>query len=154
MSYTDRSYLTYQRNEEIVRVCMAIAENKYSLGETVSMSQVSKEASTKPSSRFWVSEDRAKSVVSSWLAHDNSGKPYLPYADPSTMHPLHMAMYKEIYERYKILRSKHPTWTHIRIIRRVVNSPAPSFYLTADSIKVYFYTHRKHEKEKSKANIQ
>lgn len=154
MQYRDRSYLNYQRNTELVRLCLSLAEAKLSRGEIVKMNTIAQEVANRPSSRFWVSEDRAKAVMYSWITHEKTGDPYPLYADPEKMHPLHKDMYNEIFARYKILRQKHPDWSHIEIVRRVINSPAPSFYLTPYSIKVYFYKHRKYEKQKSKGNMQ
>lgn len=77
-----------------------------------------------PSPRFWVSEERAASVVSALLR----GKPVL-----LSMRRSKREMFEEIHRRVIGLKEKHPGKTLITIVRSVVNSPAPKFYMEPSS---------------------
>ena len=76
-----------------------------------------------PSSRFWVSEERAAIMVSRM----ERGLPLGPIV------PSRQRMYEEIYRRYLLLRGKRPKAPLAELVREVVYQPAPSFYLTPKS---------------------
>lgn len=82
-----------------------------------------------PSSRFWVSEERA-SVIITLL--DRGGS-------ISNMRPLKREMYLEIYRRVQLLRSQSPGLSTYQCCIKVVNSPAPKFYMTPLSIRETIY---------------
>lgn len=77
-----------------------------------------------PSPRFWVSEERAAAVVSAIMR----GKPVL-----ETMRPTKREMFEEIYCRVVALKKQHPDWHLCQLIFKVVNSPAPKFYMEVSS---------------------
>lgn len=73
-----------------------------------------------PSSRFWVSEERAATVIGMML----NGKP-LP-----RMRPNKMEMFEEICRRVEALRQQKPAASLFELVCTVVRQPAPKFYLT------------------------
>ena len=73
----------------------------------------------RPSSRFWVSEERACRIVSSMCR-----RPL-----PSKCHPLRREMFEEIHRRSMHLWGMHPNWSLKRCVYYVVNHEAPKFYL-------------------------
>ena len=72
-----------------------------------------------PSSRFWVSEERAWRIISSMRRRPLSSK----------CHPLRREMFEEIYTRSMHLCVMHPDWSLKRCVYYVVNHEAPKFYL-------------------------
>lgn len=77
-----------------------------------------------PSPRFWVSEERAAAIVSAIMR----GKPVL-----DTMRPTKREMFEEIHRRVIALKELHPHWQMCQLISKVVNSPAPKFYMEVSS---------------------
>ena len=150
MQTTRNCDLTNKRDYEISCICKKLIAQQLAQGKKARMKEISVLAAKCPSSRFWISEERAQIVIYSWYSHDVYGKPYPPYADPSRMFSLHVQMFQEVYSRCKILRQRHPSRPMTSIIASVVNSPAPSFYLTPKTILVYYYAQRK--KNASKRN--
>ena len=73
----------------------------------------------RPSSRFWVSEERAWRIISSMRRRPLSPK----------CHPLRREMFMEIYRRSRHLSRLRPEWSMKRCVYHVVNSEAPKFYL-------------------------
>lgn len=52
-------------------------------------------------------------------------------------------MFEEILRRSNILRSTHPDWTLSDIVEEVIWQPAPKFYLSPSSAKIYINRLRK-----------
>ena len=73
-----------------------------------------------PAQRFWVSEERAAAVVSGIFR-------CLPVL--KTMRPTKREMFHEIHRRVLILKNEHPDWKLCQLVFKVVNSPAPKFYM-------------------------
>ncbi len=117
------------RNLEILRLYRKlIAQSK-----VVSMSDIIRTIADSPSSRFWVSEERAAIVISALI----KGRP-LP-----SMTRTKRRMYLEIYRRYRLLRPKCPGLTTLEIVSAIVNQPAPSFYLTPRTVGEFIYRMKK-----------
>lgn len=76
-----------------------------------------------PTSRFWVSKERATLVMYSIL----NGKS-LDYMSESKQE-----MYSEIYRRLLVARQEHPDWAIADLTAYVVRQPAPRFYITPKS---------------------
>ncbi len=95
----------------------------------IRMSEVFAHIVAQPCSRFWVSPFRAAVVVGDMLRGRSI----------SHMHPSRQEMFKEIYSRVALLRSKNPSASLFRLVSDVVIQPAPKFYLTPSSAKIMFY---------------
>ena len=76
-----------------------------------------------PSSRFWVSEERAFRVVSAMLRGKGDGGRCL----------LRREMYEEIARRCVSMREEHPEWPLCMCVWYVVCRPAPKFYLSVET---------------------
>ena len=74
-----------------------------------------------PAPRFWVSEGRAAEVISLMIRGKNPTE---------SMHPQKRKMFQEIYRRYLLLRRENPDTPLCHLIFEVVNSPAPSSYIS------------------------
>lgn len=79
-----------------------------------------------PSKRFWVSDIRASLVVSAIIRGE---------AKLSEMWGTKREMYEEIYRRVMKLRKHYPESTISELCHKVVQQPAPKFYLTPGSAK-------------------
>lgn len=100
-----------------------MAAYRQELSETgaTSLENIAAGVARRPSSRFWVSEERAVSVVSAMLRGlDVTGN----------MHPSKRRMYEEIYRRIKIVRSREPDSSLVSAVSEVIYSEAPEFYLS------------------------
>lgn len=78
-----------------------------------------------PCSRFWVSEERATAVMSALF----KGQYCL-----DSMSPLKREMFMELFKRVQVLRAEQPKAPLFDITMLAVNSPAPKFYMTPDSV--------------------
>lgn len=90
------------------------------------------EAVSSPAPRFWVSEARATRIISMIMKGEN-----VLYG----MHFQKRKMYIEIYERVKAIKEAHPELPLGDIVFEVVNSPAPSFFITVESARKLLKTH-------------
>jgi hypothetical protein len=63
--------------------------------------------------------------------------------DLSGMNEERRRMYSEIYRRVRAALQKDPERCIYHLVFEVVNSPAPEFYLTADSAKILIYAARR-----------
>ncbi len=99
-----------------------------------------------PSSRFWVSEERAAIVVTNMMRNKDA---------LSNMKPQKREMYKEIYRQTMKAIADGVPGTLYDIVCGIVRSPAPKFYLTPDSAKVIYYKYRKkwYERKRKKATM-
>lgn len=107
---------TPQRNEHLLRCyLLAIAQSKY-----IDIGHISEEIVEMECPRFWVSEERAATVVSAMAR----GK-----AVTDNMFPLRREMFEEIYRRVQERKRRGDRRPLCDIVMDVVNSPAPKFYL-------------------------
>lgn len=111
---------TQERNDALLK---AYREQVDAAG-FVRLEEIGEKIVNSPSNRFWVSEERATAVVSAIMR----GKPVL-----ETMRPTKREMFEEIHRRVVALKKKHPDWHLCRLVFKVVNSPAPKFYMEASS---------------------
>lgn len=111
---------TRQRNDDIMRVF----RQKIIEADIVRMPQICKAVAEAPSSRFWVSEERAAIVISAMQAGRR-----LPCMTRNKR-----MMFAEIFHRYKQMREIHPKKTIIELATIIVNQPAPCFYFTPRSV--------------------
>lgn len=125
------------RNAELMRAYRSSIAGK----TFIDISQVAEEVANSPTSRFWVSEERAAVVISAI----ERGVPIL-----DTMRPLKREMFEEIYRRAMAVKRKHPDYTMNELAFLAVNSPAPKFYLCPRcamdiiyKIRNGYYDHRK-----------
>ena len=114
------------RDSELFRVY----HNIISECSCIKLDDVIKEVVNTPSSRFWVSEERADAVVFSIL----KGKGL-----DSIKGNTKREMFSEIYARVIQLRDAHPDWQRSRLVFEVVNQQAPKFYITPKSAKVILH---------------
>lgn len=90
----------------------------------IRLDEIGEKIVNSPSPRFWVSEERAAAVVSAIMR----GKPIL-----ETMRPTKREMFAEIHRRVVDLKKKHPDWNLCQLVSKVVNAPAPKFYMEVSS---------------------
>lgn len=91
-----------------------------------------------PAQRFYVSEERACSVIKRM----QRGIGFL-----AGMHPLKRMMFVEINRRVAVLQKSQPGRSVRSLCRKVVMQPAPRFYLTSSSAKAILNGYRKKFKE-------
>lgn len=89
-------------------------------GETAKVKTIADMAVKLPSSRFWVSEERASCVVSRLLR-----------GEPATegMRKPKREMFMEIYRRVRKEMASHPHRALVEHVSCVINQPAPEFYM-------------------------
>lgn len=114
---------TEQRNKELLETYKNYLDRHY----LYVMPEIHKMVAESPSSRFWVSEERASIVVSAMLA----GKA-LP-----RMNKNKLEMFKEIFTRFLQLKKIFPKRSVYDLVFDIVNQPAPKFYMTPRTVGEY-----------------
>lgn len=126
-----------ERNADLIRAY----HEDISSCEVIRLSEVWQRIASMPSARFWVSEERAAIVVARMMKGDKLEK----------MRPLKREMFTEIFKRVKKVLEGEPELSIYNCCIRVVNTPAPKFYMTPLSIRVTIYKiKRQWNKERKK----
>lgn len=99
----------------------------------IEMSAVFEHIVNQPCRRFWVSSKRARVVIARML---KGGK-------LSGMRPSKLEMFQEIFRRVCILKERNPSLTLFQLVEEVVSRPAPKFYISPGSAKIFFYKAKK-----------
>lgn len=89
----------------------------------IRMPQLLQRLVKEPCARFWVSEERATIVVSSMLRG----------CAATGMSSVKKRMFAEIYRRVTALMADFPGTPLVRLVREVIGSPAPEFYISPRS---------------------
>ncbi len=118
---------THERNMALLNVLHQHLTPGTNHGE-LTVSEIFRRVVSSPCSRFWVSEERASVVIGAML-HKGPEK-----ALESIKNPQRRAMFKEIYRRVRKLQQHQPGLTIYELVSDVVHTPAPCFYLSAESI--------------------
>ena len=116
---------TRERNEDLMRVY----REKISEASIIVMPVIFELVAQSPSSRFWVSEERAAIVISAMAA----GKP-MP-----RMRKNKREMFEEIFRRFVVMHEQQPDKSVYELVALIVNQPAPKFYLTARTVGEFIY---------------
>lgn len=125
-----------QRNDDLLRAYRKDIETC----KVIRMPEVWQRVANSPSVRFWVSEERAAIVVAQMMKGDRL----------SNMRPLKKEMYYEIFRRVRKQLRQYPQMSVLTACIKVVNSPAPKFYMTPKSVKVTIYKIKNQYFEKRK----
>lgn len=116
---------TKQRNADLMRVY----RDRLAEASIIVMPVIFQLVAYSPASRFWVSEERAAIVISAMAA----GKP-MP-----RMRSNKREMFEEIYRRYLLMRKDYPDKSVYELVTKIVNQPAPKFYLTPRTVGEFIY---------------
>ena len=107
---------TAERNKQLIQAFRnALAAHKH-----IDISRIAQEIVNTPCTRFWVSEERAVTVINAM----RKNKPIL-----RAMRPTKREMFREIYTRYLQQHKLQPNTPFKTLIARIINSPAPKFYM-------------------------
>lgn len=112
--------------------------------DTIQLGNIFKRVVEMPSKRFWVSAERASIVVARMMRGD----------DLSEMRPTRREMFREIYRRVMKLHEENPSVSIFELTLRVVQEPAPKFYLTTGSAKVIIYRAKKRWHKERRKELQ
>lgn len=134
----------HERNEDLMRAYRKVLSQQFHSNESIILKNVFKEVAEMPAQRFWVSEERAKSVIQSMM-HGNK---------LTHMGKQKKEMFREIYKRYKELKKQLPHMSIEEHITLVCNQQAPKFYLTSKSVKVIIYRIKSKWYEKQRLKLQ
>jgi len=121
--------LEQERNEDLMRAYREQLE----ACDHIRMPEVYARVVDSPSVRFWVSEERASIVIARMFRGDSLDE----------MRPLKREMFREIYSRVLALKRQQPGLSIVEMVRRVLQQPAPKFYLTPGTAKVFICKIRK-----------
>ena len=136
------SYFDYEqeRNEDLMRAY----HEDLAACEVICLPEVWERIANMPSARFWVSEERAAVVIGKMMKGDRL----------TNMRALKREMFYEIFHQVKILQEAHPQMSLYQCCIKVVNSPAPKFYMTPLSIRETIYKIKREWYEKRKRKYQ
>ncbi len=118
---------TQQRNNDLLSTYRRCIEE----ADYIVKPDIFQKVADSPASRFWVSEERAAIVVSAMLAGRS------PKFPPTRR--LKREMFEEIYRRFLQERKDAPDESVYELVARVINQPAPKFYLTARTVGELIY---------------
>lgn len=114
---------TRERNADIMRVF----RQKLVEADFIRMDDICRQVAESPSSRFWVSAERAAVVISSMEA--GRAVPCLT--------EMKREMFDEIFRRYKEMRLLRPEESLLDLVAVIVNQPAPKFYFTPRTVREF-----------------
>lgn len=136
------SFFEYEqeRNADLIRAYHEDIEGC----EVIRLDEVWQRIANMPSSRFWVSEERAAIVISRMMKGDKL----------KNMRPLKREMFMEIYRRVLELQKAYPDTPISKLCFRAVNSPAPKFYMTPLSIRETIYKIKREWYEERKKKLR
>lgn len=128
---------TAERNKQLIQAFRrALAAHKH-----IEINQIAHDVVNTPCTRFWVSEERAVTVINALIKN----KPVL-----RVMRQSKREMFREIYARYRKLRKIHPTLPVKQIVAKIINSPAPKFYMQPRcAIEIIYKLRRQTQKNTS-----
>ena len=129
-----------QRDNEL----MAAYKEAVSAAKSIRLDEVFRRAVETPCSRFWCSEERAYMVC----LKIKSG------VSIEQMNPTRREMFMEIFRRVEELRAFSIGESFYTLVIRVVNSPAPKFYLTPKSAQVIVHHIKKKCLEEKKKRLR
>jgi hypothetical protein len=108
------------------RELLSIYRDKLINCATIDLDQICRDIAVTPTSRFWVNEKIALDEMYYIRKHGCTSRTSETYRE----------MFMEIYKRVCELRLRKPSMSLRDAVERIVQSPAPRFYLTPKSIKV------------------
>lgn len=111
---------TQERNADLMRAF----RQQLALAHHIILPDIFERVAHSPSSRFWVSEERAAIVICAML----KGKPFPRMGNNKRQ------MFEEIYRRFLIERGENPETSVYELVAGIVNQPAPKFYLTPRTV--------------------
>lgn len=124
------SHFATIRNRELYKAY----RNACSNAKHINRHEICRTVANTPCFRFWVSEERALYVITNMY----KGQYIL-----DNMKPLKREMYIEIFKRVDTLRHQNPKTSLYDLVFQVVNSPAPKFYMTPESIIIIIWRIKK-----------
>lgn len=123
------SFFKAQRNNNL----MAVYRQLIGSAKEICLMDVYEQVVNFPAERFWVSEERAAVVIAAMMKGDK-----LLY-----MRKTKREMFYEIYRRAQIIAKKNPEMTPLELATIVVRQPAPKFYMSPGSARIYIMEVRK-----------
>ena len=114
---------THERNADIMRVF----RQKLVEAPFIRMDDICRAIAESPSSRFWVSAERAAVVIAAMEA----GR------EVPCLTKMKREMFLEIFRRYKKMRPLRPGEPLLDVVAHIVNQPAPKFYFTPRTIREF-----------------
>lgn len=120
------SHFAAIRNRELYKAYRKAIANAH----FINLKEVCRSVADTPCSRFWVSEERAFYVISEIY----KGRYVL-----DGMNNLKREMYLEIFHRVDAMRQQSPEASLYDLVFDVVNSQAPKFYMTPESIVIIIW---------------
>lgn len=112
--------------------------------EVIVLSEIFEKVVQMPTKRFWVSEERAYTVIKAMMR----GKGL------HGMRTTTREMYTEIYKRVCRMRASTPEKPIAQIVFAVIRQPAPQFYLTPGSARVIVTKIKSKHLEKAKKRLR
>ena len=106
---------------------MRVFRQKLVEADFIRIDDICRQVAESPSSRFWVSAERAAVVISSMEA--GRALPCLT--------EMKREMFNEIFRRYKNMRRLCTQESLLDLVAVIVNQPAPKFYLTPRTIREF-----------------
>lgn len=122
-------FLKKEKEEDLMRAYReALGRVKY-----IRLKDVLEETVNSPSKRFWVSEERAVTIISRIKRGDTL----------SDMRKNAHDMFMQINQNVIRIGKKYPNYPLYKIVSLAIEEPAPCFYMTAKSAKIIIHKIKK-----------
>lgn len=124
--------LSQERDKDLFRAYRVVLRKQLQLYGRVTLTGIMEKVVNSPASRYWVSSDRAYSVI---LRMDKG--------QPVRMKPRAKVFYKSLYKDFCIYREKHPELPIKHIVEIVIQQPAPCFMISSEFARMIIFKMRK-----------
>lgn len=131
MKYKNENSVGDMRKQAIIETFFETLKSYRKIDPFASLEKIIENAAKKNAPRFFVSFENARRFVSMLVRNKR-----LPLVNKNKIE-----LYKELYRRYKKCRkenSESPV-IHYTILEKIIEEPAPSFYLDAETFRCLLY---------------
>ena len=135
-----KSEFEEERNKELLKTYRRLVSE----AEYIVPSVIYKKVVNEPASRFWVTEERAAVIISKIRKGHSLER----------MHPNKREMFSEIYRRAMEIMERDSTLSVLDVATKVVNQPAPKFYIGAGYAEIIIGAAKKKCYEERKQKLR
>lgn len=136
-------YMIRERDEDIMRTYFDTLKSMSSTRMDVSVEDVVKQIMRQGASRFWVSYEAARRVVSQMCRG----------IKPKVSNRNKLAMYNELFRRYMVHRERYGTTGYL-ILSEIIMQPAPSYYMDSFNMRRIVYRGMRRKNEMARRRVE
>lgn len=138
--YGSKAECEKERNNELITAYHKLLDD----ADYICTEEIYRKVVNMPTSRFFVSEERAAIVISKLMRG----------CKLKGMRPTKREMFREIYRRAMLIRKKKPNMPVYDLAFEVVRQPAPKFYMEPGYARYIIFTNKKKWYEERKRKLR